>query len=122
MLLISLVRFLRRDRVEGHAYDIPSAEDRVLVEVLNGTSRQGLARHGTRQLRRRGLDVIYFGRADAPEDSTRILLRRGGREAADRVRAALGIGSVSVVPDTLRRVDVTVILGRDFRPDDQGQP
>lgn len=122
MLLIALVRLFRRDRVEGHAYDIPSAENRVLVEVLNGTARQGLARHGARQLRRQGLDVIYFGTADAPEDSTRILLRRGERDAADRVRAALGVGRVSLAPDTLRRVDVSVILGQDFKPDEQGQP
>lgn len=122
MLVIALVPLFRRDRVEGHAYDIPSAENRVLVEVLNGTLRQGLARQGTRQLRRQGLDVIYFGMADAPVDSTRILLRRGARDAAERVRGTLGVGTISLVPDSLRRVDVTVILGWDFQPGERGQP
>lgn len=94
----------------------------MLVEVLNGTARQGLARQGTRQLRRQGLDVIFFGTAEVPTDSTRILIRRGSADAAARVRSALGVGVVTPMPDSLRRVDVTVILGQDFQPDLQGQP
>lgn len=90
--------------------------------MLNGTPRQGLARQGTRQLRRQGLDVVYFGTADAPSDSTRILLRRGPPDAAARVRSALGVGAIAPMPDSLRRVDVTVILGQDFQPDLRGQP
>lgn len=121
-MTVALVRFTRRDRVEGHAYDIPSAENRVLVEVLNGTPRQGLARQGTRQLRGQGLDVIFFGTADAQVDSTRVLLRRGSRGAAERVRSALGVGVISAAPDSLRRVDVTVILGPDYQPADRDHP
>ncbi len=47
-----------------HAYPIPSADQRILVEVLNATPRPGLARAAARALRRRGLDVIFFGRMD----------------------------------------------------------
>jgi hypothetical protein len=32
------------------------------------------------------------------------------------VAEALGGGRVSLAPDTLRRVDVTVLLGQDWRP------
>jgi hypothetical protein len=35
-----------------------------------------------------------------------------GRDVAE----ALGVGRVLVEPDTLRRVDVTVLLGTDWRP------
>jgi LytR cell envelope-related transcriptional attenuator len=119
---VLLSRWLRRDRVEGHAYDIPSADNRVVVEVLNGTTRPGLARKGTRQLRGQGLDVVYFGGADTTVDSTRILLRRGPSEAAERVRRALGAGAIAAAPDTLRRVDVTVILGWDFQSGEEGHP
>ena len=34
----------------------------ILVEVLNANGRAGDARAGTRLLRRKGIDVVYFGR------------------------------------------------------------
>jgi hypothetical protein len=115
-------RGFRRDRVEGHAFDIPSAEGRIVVEVLNGSGRSGLARLGTRRLRRMGLDVVNFETADTTVDSTQVILRRGKIDQAERVRSALGLGRVLTRRDTLRRVDVSVILGPDFRPDEEGRP
>lgn len=105
----------RREQVAGHAYAIPTVGRRIQVEVLNGTARPGLARTATRVLRQRGLDVVFFATGPAAE-STRVLVRRGdpgqGRDVAD----ALGVGRVLVEPDTSRRVDVTVLLGNDWRP------
>lgn len=123
ILLFLIAQRLRHDRVEGHAFDIPSADHRIVVEVLNGSARGGLARLGARRLRRMGFDVVYFGNADPPPvDTTRVLLRRGVPGQAERVRDALGVGAVSTRRDTLRRVDVTVILGPDFQPDEDGRP
>ena len=122
--VITLAALVRphQDRVAGHAFAIPSADDRILVEVLNGTGKQGLARLGTRKLRRQGLDVVFFGNSDKTSDSTLIIARRGAEGPADRVREALGVGTVRMEIDTLRRVDVTVILGGDFRPEEDGRP
>jgi len=91
-------------------------QGRVTVEVLNGTRRQGAARTATRMLRRRGLDVVYLGNADSLTQSTRVIARRGDAERASYVAAALGSGLVLVEIDTFRRVDVSVILGDDFKP------
>ncbi|HYC34065.1 MAG TPA: LytR C-terminal domain-containing protein [Gemmatimonadales bacterium] len=102
--------------MQGHAYAVPSPENRVTVEVLNGTRRAGVARAATRMLRTQGLDVVFFGNADAAADSTRIVVRRGDPGRGRDVRAALGVGRIVVEPDTLRRVDVSVVIGRDFRP------
>ena len=122
LLLVLLTRSFRHDRVEGHAFDIPSADHRIVVEVLNGSGRIGLARLGTRHLRRMGLDVVFFGNADSLIDSTRIVVRRGDASAAAQVRQALGTGRVGSGPDSLRRVDVSVILGPDYQPDEDGRP
>jgi LytR cell envelope-related transcriptional attenuator len=89
---------------------------RVQIEVLNGTRRQGAARTATRILRRHGLDVVLLGNADSLVDSTRVIVRRGDPDRARYVAAALGAGKIVVETDTLRRVDVSVILGDDFRP------
>ncbi|MEO8138629.1 MAG: LytR C-terminal domain-containing protein [Gemmatimonadota bacterium] len=120
--VVLLARSLRRDRVEGHAFDIPTGDNRIIVEVLNGSGRPGLARLGARRLRRHGLDVVLFGNADSSVDSTRVILRRGEKVRADRVLDALGVGRVREGRDSLRLVDVTVILGPDFTPDEDGRP
>jgi LytR cell envelope-related transcriptional attenuator len=90
--------------------------ERVVVEVLNGTRRQGAARTATRILRRSGLDVVFLGNADSMSVFTRVIARRGDSLRARYVAAALGTGAVGVEIDTFRRVDVSVILGEDFRP------
>ncbi len=116
-----LVAWPRPEMVRGHPYAIPSGEDRVVVEVLNASGRDGLARRVTRELRSRGLDVVSFGNEPAT-DSTLVILRRGDGGAADAVRGALGQGVVRAEPDTLRRVDVTVVLGADFRMEAELRP
>ena len=106
----------KREQVQGHAYAIPTPDRRITVEVLNGTQRPGAARTATRVLRRQGLDVVFFGNAEERADSTSVIVRRGDPARGRDVRQALGVGRIMVVPDTLRRVDVSVILGQDFRP------
>jgi hypothetical protein len=90
-------------------------DKRIRVEVLNGTQRAGLARTATRVLRERGIDVVFFASGPAAE-STRVVVRRGDPGQGNRVADALGGGRVLVEPDTFRRVDVTVLLGRDWHP------
>jgi hypothetical protein len=87
---------------------------RLVVEVLNGTGIRGLARTGTRLLRERGMDVVGYGNAEAEVESTRVLVRRGNVEQGVRVVRALGVGRAELALDSLRRVDVTVVLGRDY--------
>lgn len=83
--------------------------------MLNGTRRAGFARTATRALRAQGLDVVFFGTGPS-SDSTRIFVRRGDPGQGREVAEALGTGRVLVQPDTLRRVDVSVLLGNDWRP------
>ncbi|MGH7569847.1 MAG: LytR C-terminal domain-containing protein [Gemmatimonadales bacterium] len=102
------------------AFPIPGeGENRIAVEVLNASGQAGLARAGTRVLRRAGIDVVFYGNAPPEEgtlDSTRIMVRRGRAAVGERVRAALGTGRVALAPDSARLVDVSVLLGADFAP------
>ena len=94
---------------------VPRGE-RVVVEILNGSTRQGAARIATRVLRRAGFDVVYFGNAPEPVDSTLVLIRRGVEAPGPWLIEALGTGTVRIEEAPGRRVDVTVILGPDWRP------
>jgi len=90
--------------------------ERIVVEVLNGSGRRGLARVATRALRNAGFDVVYFGTVADSMAVTLVLARRGDSSAAVRVARALGTGQARVREDTLLRVDVSVLLGADYRP------
>jgi hypothetical protein len=89
---------------------------RVRVQVLNATTTRGLARRATMHLRDRGFDVLEIGTAPAQLDSTLVLDRSGHPEWARRVADALGGARVESRPDSSRYLDVTVLLGRSWRP------
>ncbi len=106
-----------------HAFPVPGESNRLLVEVLNGSGRSGLARTATRVLRRGGLDVVFFGNAEQGGATvTQLLVRRGDSSAARRAARLLGVGAIEWKPDSTRRVDVTVILGDDFEPPTEVHP
>jgi hypothetical protein len=90
---------------------------RIQVEVLNASSVRGLARRATGHLRDLGYDVVSSGNAGERHDSTVVLVRRGGREWAERVARAMGAGArVEERPDSSRYLDVTVLVGSSWRP------
>jgi len=119
LALTAVTGFLRRverPAKTDQAFAIPPVQGRLMVEVLNGTRRQGAARTATRMLRSHGVDVVFLGNADSAAGLTRVIVRRGDPERARTVAAVLRTGKILVETDTLRRVDVSVILGEDFRP------
>ncbi|HEX8725381.1 MAG TPA: LytR C-terminal domain-containing protein [Gemmatimonadaceae bacterium] len=89
---------------------------RIRVEVLNATRIRGLARQGTFVLRDRGFDVVAIGTSAQQSDSTLVLDRTGHPDWARQVARALGGARVEARPDSTLYVDVTVLLGRTWRP------
>lgn len=89
---------------------------RVRVQVLNATTTRGLARRATMVLRDRGFDVVETGTAVEQLDSTLVVDRSGHPDWARRVAEALGGAQVVLRPDSSRYLDVTVLLGRSWRP------
>ena len=88
---------------------------RIKVEVLNGTRTRGLARRATIYLRDRGFDVVGSGTESAPRATTVVYDRSSHPEWARLVARAINAPVVSR-PDSSRYLDVTVILGADWRP------
>ena len=89
---------------------------RIRVEVLNATRTRGLARRATMYLRDRGFDVVETGTARELRDTTLVLDRSSRPELAEQVAEALGGAPVESRPDSLRYLDVTVLLGASWRP------
>jgi hypothetical protein len=85
------------------------------VQVLNGSGVAEMGQRAADTLRRRGLDVVAVGNADAADYAeTLVLVRRGHPGVAHEVAQALGRGRVLEQRDASLRVDVTIILGQDY--------
>ena len=104
--------------------DVPAAatveppEGRVRVEVLNTGGVSGMARDATRWLRSVGFDVVDF-RSARPFDRERpsaVIDRVGRTDVAQAVADALGIDNVLSEPGPNFYVDVSVLLGTEWRP------
>lgn len=101
---------------------LPSADDRIRVEVLNAGGVPGAAAAARDELREWGFDVVYYGNASSFERDMSIVFDRGGvGDAAGAVARSIGITSVESEPDSARLVDVTVLLGSDWNPDPQAR-
>jgi len=88
---------------------------RIKVEVLNATKTRGLARKATLFLRDRGFDVVGSGNESEQRAKTVVYDRSGHPEWARLVARAMGAPVVSR-PDSSRYLDVTVLIGSDWRP------
>lgn len=105
----------------GATLDVPADAmapegQRVRVQVLNASGNRGMARLATRHLRDRGFDVVEMGNASDRLDSTLVLDRSGHPDWTARVANALGGARTEARPDSSRYLDVTVLLGRAWRP------
>jgi len=89
---------------------------RVRVRVLNGTLTRGLAKRATFLLRDLGYDVVdYDTDTKARRTETVIRSHTGHAEWAERLRRALGTGTIDVRSDSSRFVDFTVVIGSDWK-------
>lgn len=107
----------RRADLDSYApWDARAPEGtRIKVEVLNGTRTKGLARRATLYLRDRGFDVVGSGTNSEPRATTVVYDRSSHPEWARLVARALNAPAVNR-PDSSRYLDVTVILGANWRP------
>jgi hypothetical protein len=89
---------------------------RIRVQVLNTTRTRGLARRAMRVLRDRGFDVVEIGTTGPALDTTLVLDRSGHPQWAAAVAKVIGPARSVPRPDSSRYLDVTVLLGRTWRP------
>jgi hypothetical protein len=89
---------------------------RIRVQVLNTTRTRGLARRATRLLRDRGFDVVEMGTTGPALDTTMVLDRSGHPEWAATVAKVMTPARAEARPDSSRYLDVTVLVGRTWRP------
>lgn len=116
-----LQRIPEQESLVSPTINIPKNSKRIRVEVLNAGGESGMARLATDLLRDQGFDVVYFGNAPAfGKDSTVVLDRSGRLEAAQAVGDVLEANLILSEPDSNLYLDVTVLLGKEWKPKIQG--
>jgi polyisoprenyl-teichoic acid--peptidoglycan teichoic acid transferase len=96
----------------------PTPSAPVRLEVLNGTTRAGLAQNTADLLRQKGYAIARVDNADSTDYPESRLLTKPGREAAAQALAsALGLPSTAVqpAPSASSAPDIRLILGRNFQ-------
>jgi hypothetical protein len=94
---------------------IAPAGVRIKVEVLNATPTRGLARRATMFLRDRGFDVVASGTSREQRSETLVIDRSNHPDWARLVGQAMS-APVESRPDSSRYLDVTVLIGTNWRP------
>jgi hypothetical protein len=108
------VSVLARSITPGDARE--ARDVRIRVQVLNTTKTRGLARRATRLLRDQGYDVVEMGTTSPTIDTTLVLDRSAHPEWSTAVAKLLRPSRTLSRPDSSRYLDVTVLLGRTWRP------
>ncbi len=126
VLLLALAVVFRKIGIPGRIVDtfpaasrptvVARAGPRIRVEVLNASTVRGLARRATIHLRDEGFDIVLQGTTNERRDSTLILDRTNHPDWAVRAARAMGGARIESRPDTLRDVDLTVLIGAGWRP------
>ena len=100
----------------GRGHERAPDSVRIRVQVLNTTKTRGLARRATRLLRDRGFDVVEVGTVGPTMDTTVVLDLSGHPEWAASVARIMAPARTRARRDSSRYLDVTVLIGRTWRP------
>ena len=94
--------------------------EKATVEVLNGTSKDGLDEMAAGNLKRQGFDTLATGQADRTnyQSSAVVLQDPEKMSTATRLAQALGIDPqyVTVFEDSTSQADIRVIIGANYQP------
>lgn len=119
-----LIKDVIKQMLGGLASDVISAQERVYVlEILNGTKKQGLAGKTSELYAGFGYDIVGVNNADTSDyDQTVIIDRIGNENAAKSIGDIIQCSNIQTASielmqnfdDSEELVDFTIILGKDF--------
>ena len=87
----------------------------VTVEVWNASSREGLAKQLQLQLRKYGIDALRWGNYGTLKKCTTVIDRKGNLDLAYKIAGMIGCSEVKTEIDPMRLVDLSIVVGEDFK-------
>ncbi|RLD18397.1 MAG: hypothetical protein DRI36_01500 [Caldiserica bacterium] len=99
---------------------IENEKESLIVDVWNATKRSGLAERVSKILRYYGIDVLEWGNWGRNKRYSMVVARTGDLKKAHRIAKILDIKIVKTDIDKTRMVDCSIVLGEDFKFDEEG--
>lgn len=93
---------------------VEKKKSEIKVEVLNGTTRNGLANSVATKLKEEGYNVTKIGNNGNKDSIKTTIINKTNNEYAKEIKKFLGKGTVKDEYESNSKVDVTVILGSDY--------
>jgi LCP family protein required for cell wall assembly len=100
------------------------AAEAATVEVLNGTTTEGLAGRTAEFIQQNGLQVAHTDNADRSDyTDSLVIVYTGKNYTADYIVGLLDLPPTAVVhgPDPSAKYDISIILGADYQPPEQSE-
>jgi len=92
-----------------------ASKSEISIEVLNATSRNGLASSVAEKLKEEGYNVTKIGNYKTTVSVNTSIINRTSSNYAKEIKTFLGKGTVKTEIEENAKVDVTVILGSDYK-------
>ena len=91
-----------------------SSSSNIKIEVINGSGESSKLQEAVNLLKKAGYDVTKTGATSTI--STTIITNRKSLENSDlnKIKETLGVGSISTNKSSTSKVDVQIIIGKDF--------
>ena len=107
-------------KIEASSNNISSSKEKVSkeeisIEVLNATSRSGLASSVAEKLKEEGYNVTKIGNYKTTSSIKTSIINKTSNNYGKEIKSFLGQGTVKNEPDDNAKVDVTIILGTDYK-------
>lgn len=95
----------------------PTPEEKLELQVLNGSNTEGNANLAAAELRKEGYEVVAVQNASRKYEKTTVFFQSGFETQADEVARLIGADVVQPAPQNLdKNIPVTVVIGNDYKP------
>ncbi|MDI6642205.1 MAG: LCP family protein, partial [Elusimicrobiota bacterium] len=109
------------NKIYGPETEFDLSKNRITIEVCNASSIQNAALEVTRKLRKVGFDVIEYKNYPTKQIKTIVIDRVGNLKASQCIAKLLSTNEVFTRYDSKRLVDISVIIGEEYKSTSEGE-
>jgi hypothetical protein len=111
------IEAMTANHLRGAAQQNTRSVRELSIAVVNTTDIRGLARAAQSRLRALGFRNVWIADSTTGDPSRTQVFSTSSADEARIVRTAMGVGESLVSGEGILGADITVRIGRDFKPD-----
>ena len=92
-----------------------TSNSNIKIELLNGSGDSKLLTQATNDLKKEGYNVYKTGTTTATSKTTIVNKKAVQTETINKIKDVLGVGNISSSMSSNSTVDITIVLGKDYK-------